>query len=343
MRSSCACDGNEACAVIASPFSPDSAVARKPSSSALAWLLGAVVFGYLCRSVSASTEILRSVEDTGAPEWFAPALNEAAARRGLWSADEADLGAPLEIDLVLHSLSGPAREGDLQESVIRRQIEVVNAAFGSAGLRFRLAEVRRYPDSAYFDACFPTLESGVQMKRELAVDPAHVVNVYACRLLLPHIAGYGSLPNEFPEDDARHGVVVDYGAFPGGAAPLDLGHTLVHELGHYFGLLHTFQGGCDGEGDFVADTPAEAEPAYGCQLGRDTCPQQGTDPVTNFMDYSDDACTDHFTERQSARMRSLIAEFRPSLREVRRDATVPAHSTRPRDDLRSRPPGRSAR
>ena len=46
---------------------------------------------------------------------------------------------------------------------------------------------------------------------ELAVTPARFVNIYTCKLALPYIAGYGTLPNEFREDDHLHGVIVDYG------------------------------------------------------------------------------------------------------------------------------------
>jgi len=63
----------------------------------------------------------------------------------------------------------------------------------------------------------------------------------------------------------------------------------------------------------VAVTPAEATPAYGCSIDRDTCAQPGPDPIHNFMNYSDDGCTDRFTPLQADRMQALIATFRPSL------------------------------
>lgn len=63
----------------------------------------------------------------------------------------------------------------------------------------------------------------------------------------------------------------------------------------------------------VADTPAEANPASGCPVGADTCPTKpGLDPVKNFMDYSNDACMDHFTPNQVTRMQNQWVTYRAS-------------------------------
>ena len=80
--------------------------------------------------------------------------------------------------------------------------------------------------------------------------------------------------------------------------PHDGGKAAVHEVGHWLGLLHVFtegqngsddEGNCDGDGDGVDDTPIQKTRSYGCQVGKDSCPnQEGTDSVHNYMDYGDD-------------------------------------------------------
>lgn len=94
------------------------------------------------------------------------------------------------------------------------------------------------------------------------------------------------------------GCIVSADTMPGGSLlGYDEGQTAVHEIGHWFGLLHTFNGmSCAGPGDYIADTPQERESTDGCpgawagEEKKDSCPLlPGTDPVHNFMDYSTDA------------------------------------------------------
>lgn len=86
------------------------------------------------------------------------------------------------------------------------------------------------------------------------------------------------------------------------------GSTAIHETGHWFGLRHTFEGGCDGDGDGIDDTPASLQTFY-CPQGSDTCPDQpGLDPIHNYMSYND--CRSEFTPGQISRMHYLYKTFR---------------------------------
>jgi Hint module/Pregnancy-associated plasma protein-A len=86
----------------------------------------------------------------------------------------------------------------------------------------------------------------------------------------------------------------------------DPGKTLTHEVGHWLNLEHTFEGdSCDSSnpGDYVFDTPQQANATAGCPTNRDSCPNMpGIDPIHNYMDYSDNECLKEFTAGQIERM-----------------------------------------
>jgi len=82
------------------------------------------------------------------------------------------------------------------------------------------------------------------------------------------------------------------------------GRTLTHELGHFFGLRHIWgDGGCNVD-DFCADTPLSNASNSGCQVGSVSC--GSVDMVENYMDYSNDACMNIFTQDQKARVDAVL-------------------------------------
>jgi len=200
-------------------------------------------------------------------------------------------------------------EGNVSDALIDAQLRVLNDAFAGTGFSFARQSINRVLNRQWFTGCY----ASQKFKRELAVDPTHTLNFYTCKPK-GNILGYAYLPWSFEESNFHHGVVVLYSTLPGGGAtPYDEGDTGTHEVGHYLGLLHTFDGGCQEPGDSVADTPAEASPAFGCPAGRDTCASPGLDPIINFMDYTDDACMFEFTSGQDTRMDEIVGVYKPGL------------------------------
>jgi hypothetical protein len=217
----------------------------------------------------------------------------------------------VEIPVYVHVMLDQSGNGDVTDQQIDDQISVLNDTYSGAesseaadtGFTFSLAGVDRISNDAWH------LDQQTNKYRAQTREGGQdALNIWLVDFPYLGIA-------TFPWDYARHsridGVRVNYGSLPDGPIQnFNLGETATHEVGHWLGLYHTFQGGCTPPGDGVADTPAEAGPASGCPEGADTCSAAGDDPVHNYMDYSYDSCYDQFTPDQASRMADMWTAYR---------------------------------
>lgn len=146
-------------------------------------------------------------------------------------------------------------------------------------------------------------------------DPSKYLNIWTVNFENNTLLGFAQFPDG---PAATDGVVVGYQYFGTDDDPnvtisgdFNLGRTTTHEVGHYLGLYHTFQGGCAevNGGDLCDDTPAVASSSSNnsnCNIGNDSCPQGQVDMVENYMDYSQDSCMNTFTNDQKARIIATI-------------------------------------
>ncbi len=213
---------------------------------------------------------------------------------------------------VIRSGTGTAN-GDIPASQITAQMNVLNAAYAPWGWSFSLVSTDRTTNSSWYTAG-PGTTAQTQMKNALRQGGKNALNIYSSNIG-GGLLGYATFPSSYAGNPKDDGVVILFSSVPGGtAAPYNLGDTGTHEVGHWMGLYHTFQGGCAASttngGDLVADTPAEKSAAFGCPTGRNTCSSAGNDPITNFMDYTDDACMTQFTTGQDTRMDAQFTTYR---------------------------------
>ena len=268
------------------------------------------------------------------------AVVASAARSTTMRASRADAtgqvaAAPghIVVPVIIHVIHGRhKREQRINKRAARRMFAILKAGYagaqdpasGPTGVTFVLRKITVSRNEAWFHAA-PYSRADKQMKNTLHRGHARVLNIYVNR---PRsygapLLGFSVFPWQHRSRPKLDGVTVSDVSLPGGAAAgYNLGDTVIHETGHWLGLLHTFEGGCN-DGDDVADTPAEAQASFRCDE-RNTCdtpifvdpanptgpPIDLPDPIHNFMDYSYDFCMYQFTPGQDQRMIALFMHYR---------------------------------
>lgn len=267
----------------------------------------------------------KDAAQAGRSESYVDAAYQRAVRRGdLQRSAAAQRTGTMTIKVYAHVIQDNATVGAMTDLEIAGQIDALNDAYagafnGNTGktdtkISFVLAATTRTVNAAWYPVQYDGANE-TAVKTALRQGGKRDLNLYFADLIdedgLPGLLGWATFPDEYSLRPAMDGVLVLNESVPGGSeAPYNLGATAIHEVGHWLGLFHTFQGGCGANGDFVADTPAEAGPQFDCPVGEDTCPAAGVDPIHNFMDYTDDDCMYEFTPGQVTRVDEMTAQYR---------------------------------
>lgn len=278
------------------------------------------------------------------------------------------LDAEITLPVVFHIIEG--------DSIPTTDLDIINAlndlndAFSKSGnyassngvdtkIRFCLA--KKDPEGgittgitrtrSFFGNDLNQWTEDARVKNLVEWDPLHYINIwyvknihyenyvyYTCSIMdgtqwrRIGTQGYATMP---PQKDSLSGIVVS-----------TFGPILAHEMGHYLGLYHTFEGGCGNNdcqlnGDRVCDTPPDgsylpsscSDPTNSCRsdtlsnYSNGNFPEDVPDQVTNFMDYSNFNCSNQFTQGQAIRMRAAINAMRSELLLNKCNEPCPANIT----------------
>ncbi len=266
-----------------------------------------------CSSGPPSNETVRQLQ-----------LAKAGKTAGTLSALRAQ-GDILDINVYMHGVLDPGQDPKtITEGGMRAQLDVINQAFAPHLIQFTLASMDFTTDArlAHFVAQQNWDDYRRDYVRRSYKGSYDELNIWYYPSAEPPLVGATYLPDVHRRSNKSDwfydGCHVVGSTMPGGNQEGHAeGFVTVHEMGHWFGLLHPWghkKNDCGGPGDEVDDTPAQAGPVFGCPASPpDSCEDQpGLDSPDNHMDYADDSCypTRKFTPGQVDRMYDVYDHIR---------------------------------
>lgn len=240
-----------------------------------------------------------------------------AARAALAARDN----APIIVDTVFHIVAKADSKASIADDMPAAQLDSLNESYKPYNIQFNLINVTWNTNDAW---AMGDKAVDKEMKRALRQGSYSTLNLYFQTDLVGGVLGQCTLPTNIADGKENPSVYFSDGCninahtMPNGKMQgYNKGKTAVHETGHWFGLLHTFEGySCEGPGDYIDDTPAESTATDGCPVNpaKKSCPDHQKademDPIHNYMDYSIDDCYEGFSDLQVQRIFSMWAMYR---------------------------------
>lgn len=257
-------------------------------------------------------------------------------------------GDTLVLPVVFHIIS--LNPFAVPDQVIINALQDLNDAFGKTGsyagskgvdtkIRFCLAQ--KDPDGgsssgitrtqSFFSTHLnPSIEDD-RLKNLVRWDPSKYINIWFVSSINEETSAFFYCGNWYRHGEGGYATLPLAANTTDGIVVTRFQLLLAHEMGHYLGLYHTFEGACQNnncatDGDKVCDTPPDAAlyPAPSCSSPTNSCSTDTLsgftidvpDQIANFMDYENPACTNEFTQGQADRMRAAITTQRPGLLEL---------------------------
>ncbi|MFN0216395.1 MAG: M43 family zinc metalloprotease [Saprospiraceae bacterium] len=261
-------------------------------------------------------EFKKNVRKLGPPIFDREPITIAIVVHVVWHNPEENLcdeAIFAQIKALNRDFSGQNLDGDLVPS----EFEAIKS--GDTGIRFCLASIdpagrsttgivrvkTPFAEAGLSDSLYNSDRGGSS-----AWDVERYLNLWVANTG-KFIAGFGTYPSFVAPE--KSGVVIHpkyFGTHANGR--FNLGRTTVHEVGHYLGLLHPWDGDNCGIADSIADTPPQSHAYEGCpDYPQYSC--GNSIAFMNYMDYVDDACMVMFTQGQKAIMLSTLETLRPHL------------------------------
>jgi hypothetical protein len=234
-----------------------------------------------------------------------------------------------QLPVQFHIVRSSNGSSSFNTAILETAVNNMNAFFVNAGLSFVQCAAPRFIDDSNFLNF--RIDQQAQMVAKSYVN--NVINIYCVATIEGgFVAGYTYLPGSGEPDI----IVMDDGVVNT--------TTLTHEMGHFFGLLHTHGSdncssaatatnelvngsNCATAGDFVCDTPADpgllgagclqSQVSEACAyvgVARDAQNQPFVPDTRNIMSYSRTTCRTRLSAGQYARIFSTYKQFRTYLK-----------------------------